>query len=89
MSSVWEPSGQEYWLEEVQRYCLDQLAQFRQRSTFSWPMDRIADQPYGYTIHCSIVEAWNAEDRQTDCIEFHQNWLSNLDNVKAAIERKW
>lgn len=76
----------------VQGVCLAQLdywAKTPRRSLFSWPMDGISSKPYGYTIHCSIVEAWNEEDRQTDLVEFTRSWLSNIDNVKQALSRKW
>lgn len=88
MSRAFDPQGNEYYLEEVQHYCLTQLDLFVRR-LFSWPMDRIADQPYGHTIHCSIIEDWNKENRQTECIEFHRAWLSNLDNIERAIKRDW
>jgi len=52
-------------------------------------MDRIAGQSYGYTIHCSIVEAWNSEGRQTEIVEFHRNWLLDLANIEHALSRKW
>lgn len=91
MSRVSDPSGNEFWIEEVQRYCLEQLTEFEssRRGVFGWPMDRISDQPYGYAIHCSIVEDWNREGRQTDCITFTRTWLQDEENIKRAIQRKW
>lgn len=60
MSRVLDSAGNEYHVEEVQRYCLLQLELFaaKSHSPFGWPMDRISDQPYGYAIHVSIVKDW-------------------------------
>lgn len=76
---------------QVQQECLTQLTIYEQYpgGLFSWPMDRVGSKPYGYTIHCSIVEAWNRENRATPIIEFHRNWLSSIDNVKSALVREW
>lgn len=83
-----DPAGE--YLLEVQRYCLLQLDAYEKERgksfLFGWPMDRIADQPYGYAVHCSIVRDWNKEDRKTEIVKFHREWLSNLDNIKKAVE---
>lgn len=57
----------------------------KRQSSFSWPLDGVSQHEWGYQIHCSIVDAWNAEGRNTDLVEFHLRWLADLENVRKAL----
>lgn len=74
---------------DIQEQCLlelDREKPLNGRPHFGWPLDGLSREPWQYFVHCRLVRDWNREDRQTPSDEFHRRWLSNLDNIKAAMK---
>lgn len=57
----------------------------RSNATFAWPDDALCGHKWQYFVHVAWVEDWNKEGRETECIEFLTNWLTE-ENVSKALD---
>lgn len=74
-----------YDVAKVRATCLAYLDRY-EHQPFSWPLDGVSNEPWGYRVHTSCVGAWNDEGRSTKCLPFTRAWLEAPGNIELALE---